>query len=612
MSAAICGTWYRTHDDTKPAGKLTYSQLIEWASNPAKTQKLQTKLIVLSLAPGKTKEVIIPHNEMLAAWGDIDAGNVLLADLVAQVEALGIGAVVYSTASANRMKDTKAGPVLQGNRWRVILRMSSPLDCEAWLLLQAAIARYFGGGSEAVRIQQGLYGPTNPDGGYYEYAVIDGAALDPHNLPPALLTIIEQIHAEERAQEAKARTAPKPKRVKVEGDSIIELANRAYTVRALVEGEGHEPRGRNRYLHRDSTSGTPGIIILEDAGQQFYYSHHSQATDPLADGHRHDAFDLLLHWQYGGDMRHAIKSLADELDPEGQKRRKHEWHEQQDNTAPGNDDNHWAKRRLFVSAADFFDEEITVDYLVKRLLERGTTGQWFGPWGQGKSFLTYDLSVAVATGGEFAGRQCEQGIVLYHAGEGHTGGKRRVKAIGKAMGLTAKDLRLLCISSTTILLDGSNIGAVIREARQLENQLGAKIALIIIDTMARHMTGDENSNKDAGQFVRAVDALREQFPGSVALIVHHSGNSEDSQNRGRGASCVPGAMDFIAKIDKGVLTFTKMKEGEVPSPLEFKLIPVEVGTHEDGEPITSCIVQWGQRADHHQPARPGWRRDDYR
>lgn len=257
-------------------------------------------------------------------------------------------------------------------------------------------------------------------------------------------------------------------------------------------------------------------------------------------------------------------------------------------------------KRLFISAADFFDDEIKIDYLVKRLLERNTTGQWFGPWAQGKSFLTYDLSVSVATGGKFAGHQCEQGLVLYLAGEGHHGGKRRVKAIGKTRGLAANDLRLLHISASTILFDGSNLDAVILEARQLEQTLGAKISLIIVDTMARHMTGDENSNRDAGQFIRSVDGLREEFPGSVALIVHHSGNSEGNLNRGRGASCVPGAMDFIAMIDKGRLTFQKMKEAEKPDPIDFKLMTVEIGTDDEGQPITSCVVNFGERSTKHR------------
>lgn len=260
-----------------------------------------------------------------------------------------------------------------------------------------------------------------------------------------------------------------------------------------------------------------------------------------------------------------------------------------------------SSRPLFVSAASFFDGALVIDYLVKKLLERGTTGEWFGPWGQGKSFLADDLAVSVATGGEFAGHQCERGIVLIFAGEGHVGKRRRIKAIAKQRGLKPEDLRLLHISATPIFFNGSNLSLVIREAQQLEEHLGSKISLIIIDTMARHMAGDENSNRDAGEFIRAVDQLREAFPGSVALIIHHSGNGEDTKDRGRGASCVPGAMDFIAKIDKGALTFLKMKEAELPPPIEFKLVPVEIGTDEDGTPITSCVVEFGERAAKHRP-----------
>jgi hypothetical protein len=59
-------------------------------------------------------------------------------------------------------------------------------------------------------------------------------------------------------------------------------------------------------------------------------------------------------------------------------------------------------------------------------------------------------------------------------------------------------------------------------------------------------------------------------------------------------------MDFEISCDKGVLTFTKMKDGEEPEPIEFKLLPVQIGTDENGEPVTSCIVEYGERSERHK------------
>ncbi len=41
---------------------------------------------------------------------------------------------------------------------------------------------------------------------------------------------------------------------------------------------------------------------------------------------------------------------------------------------------------------------------------------------------------------------------------------------------------------------------------------------------------------------------------------------------------------------------TKVKDSEQPEPVEFKLIPVGIGLDEDNEPITSCIVKYGERS----------------
>ena len=83
---------------------------------------------------------------------------------------------------------------------------------------------------------------------------------------------------------------------------------------------------------------------------------------------------------------------------------------------------------LFVSATDMIAEVVRIKKLIGRLIERGCTGQLFGPSGDGKSFVALDMSMSIATGGYWNGIQCEKGLVIYFAGEGYNGIKRRVKA----------------------------------------------------------------------------------------------------------------------------------------------------------------------------------------
>jgi hypothetical protein len=57
-------------------------------------------------------------------------------------------------------------------------------------------------------------------------------------------------------------------------------------------------------------------------------------------------------------------------------------------------------------------------------------------------------------------------------------------------------------------------------------------------------------------------------------------------------------MDVEISCNKGLLTFTKMKDSETPKPIEFKLLPVEIGTDEEtGEVITSCVPVYGERSE---------------
>lgn len=253
-------------------------------------------------------------------------------------------------------------------------------------------------------------------------------------------------------------------------------------------------------------------------------------------------------------------------------------------------------RPMFVSATDLLALPANPAWLVKRLIEENTIGMTFGPSGGGKTFNILDLAISVATGTPWAGRGVKRGLVIYFAGEGGAGLPRRMLAVCKHRGLSPSDLSLLHISTQVLDIYGTE--AVTAEIAAISEATGEAPAMVIIDTLARHIEGDENSAKDMGGFIKSVDSLRASFPGSVALIVHHSGHGET--DRARGSSANKAAMDFEIRCDRGQLTFTKMKDGEPPEPIDFKLTQVVVGHDEEGEPVTSAVVEYGQRSERHQ------------
>lgn len=250
--------------------------------------------------------------------------------------------------------------------------------------------------------------------------------------------------------------------------------------------------------------------------------------------------------------------------------------------------------QLFASAHDLLNKQVKIFPLIGKLIQRGMTGQLFGPSGSGKTFVIMCMALSIATGRCWNIHQCEQGLVLYFTGEGFTGIALRLAAWLKHHGHPVPDL--FHVSKSMISFEPPSIRAAIAEGRALETALGKPVAFIVVDTLARHLDGDENSSKDVGAFITAVDSLRGAFPGSTAVIVHHTGHESEKAGRARGSSALRAAMDFEIQCDKGLLTFTKMKDGALPEPVEFKLTPVDIGSDDDGETITSCIVQYGERS----------------
>lgn len=85
--------------------------------------------------------------------------------------------------------------------------------------------------------------------------------------------------------------------------AVIPLFNESHDLAALIEAHGYERKG-DKWLCPQSTSGDPGVTISEGK----LYSHHG--SDPLANGHRNDAFDVYCILEHGGDQKAATKAAA--------------------------------------------------------------------------------------------------------------------------------------------------------------------------------------------------------------------------------------------------------------------------------------------------------------
>ncbi|ENB2643131.1 AAA family ATPase [Escherichia coli] len=232
-------------------------------------------------------------------------------------------------------------------------------------------------------------------------------------------------------------------------------------------------------------------------------------------------------------------------------------------------------------------------YVIKGLIPAESLCSTYGASGSYKSFLAISWSCHVATGMAWGGRRVSKGAVIYIAGEGSMGVKRRVKAWEITYG---KEVTDLCIVNAPVFPASPDyVEQVIRTAGLVKSRTGENVRLIVIDTLARCFGGnDENDSRDMGAFIQGCDAIK-QATGATVLVVHHSG--KDETKGARGSSAFRAALDAEYRIGREnsdvtalVAACTKMKDAEEPKESAYDLKSVEVFTDTDGEEIVSMVV----------------------
>jgi hypothetical protein len=233
-------------------------------------------------------------------------------------------------------------------------------------------------------------------------------------------------------------------------------------------------------------------------------------------------------------------------------------------------------------------------WLIRDLIEHDSLDLVFGDPGCGKSLFAIALALCTSTGTPFYGHEVRQGPVIFIAGEGRNGLKRRMMA-WSINNMVSHDTAPLFISLMPAALTDAAMVEQVQAAIELVSVEHGPPVLIIIDTLARNFgPGDENSTQDMSKFVQAADALRASSQATV-LIVHHSGHSE--KGRARGAMALKGALDAEYRLDKdetGIvrLEATKMKEADKPAPLAFRIMRVDLSVFaEDGSTMGSAVLE---------------------
>jgi hypothetical protein len=243
-------------------------------------------------------------------------------------------------------------------------------------------------------------------------------------------------------------------------------------------------------------------------------------------------------------------------------------------------------RFRLLSATDMMNAP-PLHWLVRGVLPATGLACVYGASGSGKSFLALDLSTAIAAGEDWFDCRVKAAPVVYVALEGEAGFIQRVKAWQLHHG---KDLppALRFIMQGLDLRDPGDVS----EIAAAVNASGCAGGVLVIDTLNRAASGaDENTSRDMGELIDACKQLQSELSGLVVLV-HHSG--KDATKGLRGHSSLYAALDAAIEVtrngDRREWAIDKAKDGSDGERRAFSLKVVELGKHEDGEPVTSCVL----------------------
>lgn len=257
-------------------------------------------------------------------------------------------------------------------------------------------------------------------------------------------------------------------------------------------------------------------------------------------------------------------------------------------------------------------------WLVKKLLSSTGVVLLAGQSGAGKTFLAQCLAGCLATAEPFFGHRIKERVgTLFLCGEGIGTFTDRMEALRRgqiepllqanaAHGEVPQfdpDHLPIAWASAEGLKNPRVMAQVIADAQAqgiaLQERYGVRLGMIVVDTLAATMgLEDENNASECTAAMQALDRLSQET-GALVVAVAHFGKAEGSGVRGSSALTASSDTILAAVVDKTdlgqvrsrKLVLHKSRYAETGWAAPFRLLPVTLGTDEDGDDVTSCVIE---------------------
>ena len=236
--------------------------------------------------------------------------------------------------------------------------------------------------------------------------------------------------------------------------------------------------------------------------------------------------------------------------------------------------------RFRLMTAEEIEHAPAPDWLIEEILPEQSFCVLYGESEMGKSFVALDFALAIQNGIQWkAGeRETRKGQVIYVAAEGRGGLGSRIRAWRDRRGNQSA-------GELMFITEAVQLPAETDALLDTLQRLPLDPVLVILDTLARTLVGDENNASDIGAYVSVVDRIRSAFDCAV-LVIHHTGKDGHKE---RGSSALRCGADVMMKLDGFTraprLTCDKAKDFGGFNPIHLSLDVIEF---DDGD--SSCVV----------------------